>query len=158
MKPITAIGLALAAAITCKLLHKRSQRVGAMTDPMPTLDNLKRGIANGWYTAKLTTFDGQQAVELSGKLTDGTPYVDIYPITEDIAKELSTIIDNNAIGSTRPQRYFVILNGDFLMGYANHSGADKLVGKIQREWWWDNDANLLEIYDKETGETIWSNE
>ena len=51
MKPITAIGLALAAAITWKLLHKRSQKVGAMTDPMPTLDNLKRGIANGWYTA-----------------------------------------------------------------------------------------------------------
>lgn len=91
MKPITAIGLALAAAITWKLLHKRSQKVGAMTDPMPTLDNLKRGIANGWYTAKLTTFDGQQAVELSGKLTDGTPYVDIYPITEDIANELRKI-------------------------------------------------------------------
>lgn len=91
MKPITAIGLALAAAITWKLLHKRSQRVGAMTDPMPTLDNLKRGIANGWYTAKLTTFDGQQAVELSGKLTDGTPYVDIYPITIEIANELRKI-------------------------------------------------------------------
>ena len=91
MKPITAIGLALAAAITWKLLHKRSQKVGAIADPMPTLDNLKRGIANGWYTAKLTTFDGQQAVELSGKLTDGTPYVDIYPITIEIANQLRKI-------------------------------------------------------------------
>ena len=91
MKPITAIGLALSAAIAWKLLHKRSQKVGAMTDPMPTLDNLKRGIANGWYTAKLTTFDGQQAVELSGKLADGTPYADIYPITEEIANELRNI-------------------------------------------------------------------
>ena len=88
MKPITAIGLALAAAITWKLLHKRSQKVGAMTDPMPTLDNLKRGIANGWYTAKLTTFDGQQAVELSGKLTDGKPFQDVYPITIAVAQEL----------------------------------------------------------------------
>lgn len=91
MKPITAIGLALAAAVAWKLLKKRSEKIGAMTDPMPTLDNLKRGIANGWYTAKLTTFDGQQAVELSGKLTDGTPYVDIYPITEYVANELRKI-------------------------------------------------------------------
>lgn len=88
MKPITAIGLALAAAITWKLLHKRSQKVGAMTDPMPTLDNIKRGIANGWYTAKLTTFDGQQAVELSGKLINGQQYSDVYPITPEIAAEL----------------------------------------------------------------------
>lgn len=91
MKPITAIGLALAAAVTWKLLHKRSQQVGAMSDPTPTLDNLKRGIANGWYTAKLTSFDGQQAVELSGKLTDGKPFVDIYPITVEIANELRKI-------------------------------------------------------------------
>ena len=91
MKPITAIGLALAAAVAWKLLKKRSKKIGAITDPMPTLDNLKRGIANGRYTAKLTTFDGQQAMALSGKLTDGTPYVDIYPITEDIANELRKI-------------------------------------------------------------------
>ena len=47
MKPITAIGLALSAAVAWKLLKKRSEKIGAMTDPMPTLDNLKRGIANG---------------------------------------------------------------------------------------------------------------
>ena len=48
-----------------------------------TLEDIKK--------CKLTTFDGQQAVELSGKLTDGTPYVDIYPITEDRANELRKI-------------------------------------------------------------------
>lgn len=88
MKPITAIGLALAAAVTWKLVHKRSQKVGAMTDPMPTLDNLKRGIANGWYTAQLTMVNGQQAVRLSGKLTDGREYSDVYPITVEVANEL----------------------------------------------------------------------
>ena len=88
MKPITAIGLALAAAVTWKLLHKRSQKVGALTDPMPTLDNLKRGIANGWYKAELTTVNGQQAVRLSGNLIDGKYYSDVYPITEEVATEL----------------------------------------------------------------------
>lgn len=91
MKPITAIGLALAAAVAWKLLQKRSEKIGAMIDPMPTLDNLKRGIANGWYTAKLTTVNGQQAVELSGKLTDGTFYADVYPISPEVAKELRKI-------------------------------------------------------------------
>lgn len=88
MKPITAIGLALAAVITWKLLHKRSQQVGAMSDQTPTLDNLKRGIANGWYTAQLTMVNGKQAVRLSGKLTNGKQYSDVYPITPEVAAEL----------------------------------------------------------------------
>lgn len=91
MKPITAIGLALAAAVAWKLLKKRSEKIGAMTDPMPTLDNLKRGIANGWYTARLTIVDGQQAVKLSGKLTNGQFFADVYPISPDIANELRKI-------------------------------------------------------------------
>lgn len=91
MKPITAIGLALAAAVAWKLLKKQSEKIGAMTDPMPTLDNLKRGIANGWYTAKLTTINGQQAVELSGKLTNGQFYADVYPISAETANELRKI-------------------------------------------------------------------
>ena len=92
MKPITAIGLSVAVAIAWKLLKKRSvSGIGTMSDPMPTLDNLKRGIANGWYTARLTIVDGQQAVELSGKLTDGTFYEYVYTISPEVAKELRKI-------------------------------------------------------------------
>ena len=87
MKPITAIGLALGAAFVWKLLSKQKS-VGKMSDPAPTLENLKRGIANGWYTAEITTVEGKTAVRLSGKLTDGTFYQDVYPITEAIEKEL----------------------------------------------------------------------
>lgn len=156
MKPITAIGLALAAAVAWKLLKKRSEKIGAMTDPMPTLENLKRGIANGWYTAKLTTINGQQAVELSGKLTNGQFFADVYPISPDVAEEIKKI-NENSIGYA-PLRYFVVLNGEFVRGYARESSASKLIGKLRREWWWREDENLIEIYDKETGETIWSNE
>lgn len=87
MKPITAIGLALGAAFVWKLLS-RQQSVGKMSDPSPTLENLKRGIANGWYTAEITTIDGKPAVRLSGKLTDGTYYQDVYQISAEVAKEL----------------------------------------------------------------------
>ena len=90
MKPITAIGLALGAAFVWKLLSKQKS-VGKMSDPAPTLDNLKRGIANGWYKAELTMVNGQQSVRLSGKLTNGDFYEDVYPISHDVANELRSL-------------------------------------------------------------------
>lgn len=69
-------------------IANKQRSVGSMNDPEVALDNLKRGIANGWYTAQLTTIDGQQAVRLSGKLTNGKQYSDVYPITPEVAAEL----------------------------------------------------------------------
>lgn len=65
--------------------------LGAMTDSIPTIENLKRGIQNGWYNAEITVVDGKQAVKLSGKLTDGKPFSDVYPISNEIAAELRKI-------------------------------------------------------------------
>lgn len=59
-----------------------------MSDQAPTLENLKRGIANGWYQVQLTIVNGQQAVRLSGKLTNGREYSDVYPVTQEVAAEL----------------------------------------------------------------------
>lgn len=69
-------------------MRKKIEHVSGMTDAAPTLENLKRGIANGWYTAELTMVNGQQAVRLSGKLTNGKQYSDVYPVTTEIAQEL----------------------------------------------------------------------
>lgn len=91
MKPITAIGLSLGVALLWKLLSKKQSGVGSMSDPAPTLDNLKRGIANGWYKAELTMVNGQQSVRLSGKLTNGDFYEDVYPISHDVANELRSL-------------------------------------------------------------------
>lgn len=77
---VCAIGLILIANKQCG--------VGKMSDPAVALDNLKRGIANGWYQAELTMVNGQQAVRLSGKLTNGKQYSDVYPITPEVAAEL----------------------------------------------------------------------
>lgn len=69
-------------------MRKKMKYVSGMTDAAPTLENLKRGIANGWYTAELTVVNGQQAVRLSGKLTNGKQYSDVYPVTPEVAQEL----------------------------------------------------------------------
>ena len=75
-------------AIGLLLIANKQRGVGSMDDAPVALDNLKRGIANGWYTAELVMVDGQQAVRLSGKLTNGKQYSDVYPITEEVAAEL----------------------------------------------------------------------
>lgn len=75
-------------AIGLVLIANKQSKVSGMADAAPTLENLKRGIANGWYTAQLTVVNGQQAVRLSGKLTNGQQYSDVYPVTPQVAKEL----------------------------------------------------------------------
>lgn len=69
-------------------IRKKLNEVSGMTDAAPTLDNLKRGMANGWYQAQLTMVNGRQAVRLSGKLTNGREYSDVYPVTPEVAAEL----------------------------------------------------------------------
>lgn len=69
-------------------IANKQKGVGKMSDAPVSLDNLKRGIANGWYQAQLTMVNGQQAVRLSGKLTNGQQYSDVYPITPEVAAEL----------------------------------------------------------------------
>lgn len=78
----------IACAIGLLWLANGRQGVGAMSDKAPALDNLKRGIANGWYQAQLTMVNGQQAVRLSGKLINGRQYSDVYPVTAEVAAEL----------------------------------------------------------------------
>ena len=75
-------------AIGLLMIANKQRGVGSMSDAPVALENLKRGIANGWYTAQLTMVNGQQAVRLSGKLTNGKQYSDVYPITPEVAAEL----------------------------------------------------------------------
>lgn len=85
---IPTMAATIVAAIGLLLIANKRKGVGAMTDSVVALDNLKRGISNGWYKAELTTVDGKQAVRLSGKLINGKYYSDVYPITLEVASEL----------------------------------------------------------------------
>ena len=75
-------------AIGLLLIANKQRGVGSMSDAPVALENLKRGIANGWYQAQLTTVGGKSAVRLSGKLINGKPYSDVYPITAEVQTEL----------------------------------------------------------------------
>lgn len=45
-----------------------------------SLENIRRGIANQWYSAKLAIKDGVYYVRLTGKETDGEVSDGYYPI------------------------------------------------------------------------------
>lgn len=87
-KYYTPLIASIAVAIGLLFIANKQKGVGKMSDAPVALDNLKRGIANGWYQAQLTMVNGQQAVRLSGKLTNGREYSDVYPVTPEVAAEL----------------------------------------------------------------------
>lgn len=70
------------------MLANKQRGVGRMSDAPVALEKLKQGIANGWYQAQLTTVGCKPAVRLSGKLINGKPYSDVYPITAEVQAEL----------------------------------------------------------------------
>lgn len=79
------IGAAIAALMIAK---KKTSGTGAMSDMPVTLENIRMGVARGWYTAQLTTVYGKKAVRLSGKQTDGTYTSDVYPVTDEVWQAL----------------------------------------------------------------------
>ena len=60
-----------------------SKGTAGMNDAETTLANIRRGVANGWYSCVLTRVNGKPAVRLSGKSTDGNTYSDVYPVSEE---------------------------------------------------------------------------
>ena len=68
-------GLALAA-------FSKPRTMDGMEDTPVSIDNIRRGVANGWYTCTLVMVDGIPAVHLTGKTSNGQPYSDVFPITQ----------------------------------------------------------------------------
>lgn len=81
MKPTTL--LILGAAVAAVLIsRKKTSGTGSMSDMPVTLDNIRMGVSRGWYQAELTTVNGQKAVRLFGKKTDGSYTSDVYPVDD----------------------------------------------------------------------------
>lgn len=71
--------IAMVAAIA--MAACKNKNVSGMEQTV-SIENIKRGVANGWYTAVLTVApDGRKAVRLTGKTQDGSTYTDIYSIS-----------------------------------------------------------------------------
>ena len=73
--------LALGAVGLWAITRKSGKAVGRMSDTPVSLENVRKGVARGWYTAQLCKVDGKPAVKLSGT-ANGKPYSDYYPVTQ----------------------------------------------------------------------------
>ena len=70
---------ALLGFVACKYFACKANA----TDEFVSLKNIRRGIANQWYTATIAIQDGKYLVRLTGKETDGDISDAYYPITEE---------------------------------------------------------------------------
>ena len=66
----------------------RPSATSGMEDTPVSIENIRRGVKNGWYSCTLLVVDGIPAVRLAGKTRDGKIYSDIYPITPEDWKAL----------------------------------------------------------------------
>ena len=80
MDGLVVIGILLLGGFLLSV-QKNKGAAGMQDDPV-SLENIRRGVANGWYIAELTRVNGMPAVRLSGKVTNGKQFTDVYPITE----------------------------------------------------------------------------
>ena len=79
----TSTFLLLGAAVAAVLIsRKKTSGTGAMSDMPVTLANIRMGVSRGWYQAELTMVNGQKAVRLFGKKTDGSYTSDVYPVDD----------------------------------------------------------------------------
>ena len=69
-------GLFIAAA-------SKHNSVDGMEDTPVSIDNIRKGVARGWYACTLVRVNGIPAVRLSGKDAYGMTYSDVFPITEE---------------------------------------------------------------------------
>ena len=81
MDGLVVIGILLLGGFLISV-QKNKGAAGMQDDPV-SLNNIRRGVANGWYTCTLTRVDGEPAVRLTGKtVVGGKQYTDVYPISE----------------------------------------------------------------------------
>ena len=61
---------------------KKAESTSGMEDAPVSLDNIRKGVARGWYSATLCRVNGAPAIHLYGKDASGNNYGDVFPITE----------------------------------------------------------------------------
>lgn len=76
-------GIIVAIAFAALAGRKSQAALKGMEDTPISIENVRKGVANGWYTCTLVVVDGTPAVHLSGCTANGKPYSDVYPITKE---------------------------------------------------------------------------
>ena len=78
---LLAVGTLVAIVFIFMATNHRS--VKGMDDKPVSLDNIRKGVARGWYKATLVRRQGKPYIYLYGKNAEGNNYGDIYPISEE---------------------------------------------------------------------------
>ena len=60
----------------------KAKGASGMSDKPVSIENIRRGVSQGWYTARLTHKNGKPAIFLSGRTADGKVFSDVYPISQ----------------------------------------------------------------------------
>ena len=74
------VAISIIAAVALFAIAAKPATIDGMEESPVSIENVRRGVQNGWYTAVLLKIDGIPAVRLSGKTTDGELYSGVYPI------------------------------------------------------------------------------
>lgn len=147
------------------LLFARTRKIvgaGSMQDTPVSLENVRKGIARGWYSAQLCTVDGRPAVKLSGT-ANGKPYSDYYPVTQstwdalrkDGVQQIGRVCGIGAVFPIRRfnpntaytitiygkrdigERPFILEQKHFVRGIDSKESLMRAVAEIGRRWWYD---------------------
>ena len=81
MNGIVIIGALAAMALICAAAKEKKMPMGLYRYDVDAED-IREGVQNGWYTCQLTTKNGDPAVILSGKMTNGEDYRGVFTISE----------------------------------------------------------------------------
>ena len=84
------IGVLAAVAFVAVVNKPKESEILGMEDQPVSIDNIRKGVARGWYTAVLTRVDGKPAIRLTGKNTNGGTYTDIFRISQEDFDTLQT--------------------------------------------------------------------
>ncbi len=84
------LGAVVAVAFVAVVNKPKESEILGMEDKPVSIDNIRKGVSRGWYTAVLTRVDGKPAIRLSGKATDGQQVVDTFWISQ---KDFDTLQD-----------------------------------------------------------------
>ena len=77
------IGVLAAVAFVAVANKPKESEILGMEDKPVLIDNIRKGVARGWYTAALTRIDGKPAIRLTGNNTNGGTYTDVFRISQD---------------------------------------------------------------------------
>ena len=82
MDGIVAISIISLLALLVVAGRPSQAAIEGMEDTPVSIDNIRKGVTNGWYTCVLVRVDGTPAVRLYGKMANGKSFTDVFPVTE----------------------------------------------------------------------------